>query len=231
MSDSLLAAAPASDWNIVLTLGMLLVASLVAGSVAHMMRLPRVTAYLLVGLLLGPHSPIPFVQQFVGPLIPEPHLEHLEPIGKLAMALVLLHMGCHFTLVRFRRIARRALRLSAGELTLTFLIVALGLILVGQSWQAAVLFGALAMATAPATTVLVLQESDSEGPVTELTITLTALNNLAAVVGFSALFVIVRHFHNAHPSEPLTSAALALTGRLVGAIVAGIAAGLAASYA
>jgi len=52
----------------------------------------------------------------------------------------------------------------------------------GLNWQSIVLFGALALATAPATTVLVLKESRSEGPLTEFTTGLAALNNEASIV-------------------------------------------------
>lgn len=170
--------------------GLLLLAALVAGQVALWLRLPRVTAYLVIGLLLGPHV--------VGVVRTE-HLEQFHPLRDMAIALVLFHMGCHFSFSYFRKILRRALRLSAGELTATILLVTVGMLLVGQSWQLAVLFGILALATAPATTVLVLKENESEGPVTEYSLALVVFNNMAAIVAFEAVLVGILYLNDAAP--------------------------------
>ena len=181
---------PHTDWHVVLTLGLLLAAGLIAGIAARMIRIPRVTSYLLIGLALGPKTR-ELLPTWLGdwlPQIPDEHLQHLEVLGKVAMALVLLTIGCHFPLAHFRRILRRLLRLSAGELGVTFLLVTIGMVLMRQPWQVALLYGALAMATAPATTILVLKDNESEGPVTEYATALVALNNLAAVILFEVLF-------------------------------------------
>ena len=181
---------PQTDWHVVFTLGLLLTAGLIAGILARMIRIPRVTSYLLIGLALGPKTrellPTELAEWL--PAIPDAHLHHLEVLGKVAMALVLLTIGCHFPLAHFRRILKRVMRLSAGELSVTFLLVAIGMTLVGQTWQVALLYGALALATAPATTILVLKDNESEGPVTEYATALVALNNLAAVIIFEVLF-------------------------------------------
>ena len=114
------------DWYLALTVGMLLGAALFAGLVARMMHLPSVTAYLLVGLGLGPHIPLLGLAEWVaeqigysislaGNHIPEEHLVYLEPVGKFAIALVLFNMGCHFPLSRFRRIVKRLLPMSLGN--------------------------------------------------------------------------------------------------------------------
>lgn len=66
--------------------------------------------------------------------------------------------------------------LSMGELGLTFVLV------YGGVW--ALLLAALALATAPATTILVLKEYESEGPVTESIYAMVAVNNGAAIVLF-----------------------------------------------
>ncbi len=107
------------------------------------------------------------------------------------MALVLFGLGNHFTLSRLRRLFKRVLPLSIGEVLGTFFIVFVGLLLVGESPGAAILLGALAIATAPATTILVLKEMQSEGPISEYTGILVALNNLISIIAFEVIFVAV----------------------------------------
>ncbi len=191
---------PEYQGQVILTLGVLLSAALLGGLVAERLRLPKVTAYLVVGLLLGPYtleSLPPAVSDWIPDSVfnllsvPESHLDFLGPVGKFAMALVLFSMGCSFTFSRVRPHFRSIIRLSFGELMLTFILVAIGLHALGEQWPSAILFGCLAMATAPATTVLVLKENHSEGPVTQYAHTLVALNNIASVVTFEVMFVAI----------------------------------------
>jgi Kef-type K+ transport system membrane component KefB/predicted transcriptional regulator len=181
-----------AHWPTVLTLGILLSAALAGGYLAQFLRLPRVTAYLLVGLLFAPATlqVMPSAVQGFMPRIDEQHLAQMEPLEQLAMALVLFTIGSHFPLTRFRKILRRVFWLSAGEIGFTFVLVGGGLILLplGISWQSSILFASLAIATAPATTILVLKENESEGPVTEFATALVAINNLMAVVLFEVFY-------------------------------------------
>ncbi|MBN2477502.1 MAG: cation:proton antiporter [Pirellulales bacterium] len=202
------------------TLGMLMTAALLAGVVGQLFRLPKVTSYLLMGVLLGPS---------LLDCVPRQHFEQIEPLTKLAIALVLFNLGCHFPLARARRILRRVLRLSLGELGATFLLVAIGLLLLGAGWETALLLGALGLATAPATTILVLKETESEGSVTEYTNALVALNNLASIVAFELLFLAILLLHGELRDSPLAQLAY-LARDLAGSIVLGAAAGLTVSY-
>ncbi|MFH1266933.1 MAG: cation:proton antiporter [Planctomycetota bacterium] len=207
-------------WQGALTLGLLLIASLVSGGIAQFLRLPKVTAYLLIGMLLGP-GVLHWIQ--------EDHIRLFEPLTKLAIALVLFQLGCHFPMARVRRILRRVLRLSLGELTATFFLVVLGLALLGERWEGALLLGALALATAPATTILVLKETESEGPVTEYTNSLVALNNLVSIVLFELFFLAIL-FREGSLASPVSEVEQ-LARNLAGSVALGVAGGLIASFA
>ncbi|QDS86869.1 putative voltage-gated ClC-type chloride channel ClcB [Rosistilla ulvae] len=165
------------------TLGLLLGACLAAGVFADVLHLPKVTAYLLVGLLVGPS---------LMDWVPQEHLEHFDPMLKLAMAVVLFNLGCEFTFTKFRRIAGRCLVLSGAEICATFGLVLVGLLMFGCSGSMALLLACLAVATAPATTILVLKEFRSEGPVTESTGFLVAINNFACIVLFEFGFLAIQ---------------------------------------
>ncbi len=228
---------------------MLLGAALLAGQLARLLHLPSVTAYLLVGLAMGPHTPLlKLIERAAGQFgysislagnhLSEEHLALLEPVGKFAIALVLFNIGCRLPISSFRRIVKRLLPISLGELITTMVLVTGGLWLLGAlwgdtglNWQTAVLFGALALATAPATTVLVLKESRSEGPLTEFTTGLVALNNLASIVVFELLFVVIHATRGGDASIGSIGAEyLDLTRNLIAASMLGLLAGLAVSF-
>jgi len=171
------------DLNLAASFGLLLAVCLGVSVLTERFHFPKVTIYLLVGLISGPS---------LLNWIPEDHLHEMAGISDLAMALVLFVLGCHFPIADLRRLLKRSAALSLGEMTATFFAVALILLLFQQSWQMSFLLGALALATAPATTILVLKESASEGPVTSHISTLVALNNFAAIVIFEIVFIGVQ---------------------------------------
>lgn len=208
------------ETHFAVSLGVLLLASLAGGILADLIRVPKVTAYLLAGMLVGPsllHA------------ITAEHVEQLEPLTKLAMALVLLELGCQFSLAHLRPVLKHAIWLSAGELLVTFVLVATSIWMFGFGLSGAVLLGALALATAPATTVLVLKESNSEGPVTELAGVLVAINNIVAILAFELLFLLAQLMSD-HFSGDAASMIYRLIADLGGACFLGVMGGLVISY-
>ncbi len=202
------------------TLGLLLGVCLAAGVFADLLHLPKVTAYLLVGLLVGP-SLLDWV--------PGEHREMLEPMLMLAMAIVLFNLGCEFTFTKFRRIAKRCLVLSAAEIFATFSLVLVGLLMFGCSPSMSLLLGCLAVATAPATTILVLKEFRSEGPVTESTGFLVAMNNFACILMFEFGFLIIQMTQGSMQT-PLGTQVLSVVFDIAGSTALGVAGGLVVSY-
>lgn len=202
------------------TFGLLLGVSLLAGLAAELIHIPKVTAYLLIGLVMGP--------SFLD-LVPHKQVEAFEPMLKLAMALVLFNLGCQFSFKRLKRIARQCLVLSAGELLFTFGIVCLGLLAFRAPLDQSILLGCLALATAPATTVLVLKEFRSQGPVTESAGFLLAVNNLASIVAFELAFLAINLLQG-NLEIPFSQGLLLLLRDILGSIAIGIVGGLAVSY-
>jgi len=203
-------------WQVALTLGFLLGCAILAGGFAGVARIPKVTSYLLVGVLLGP-SVLDWVNH--------DHVQRLEPLTKLAIALVLFNLGCNFPLTRARRILRRVLRLSLGEQGATLILVGVGVLAFGASWQAAILLAALALATAPATTILVLKEAESEGPVTDYANALVALNNLTSILLFELLFLAI-HFVEGKLSVSASVQLRQLLQDVLGSVALGVAGGV-----
>ena len=210
-------------WLTVLDLGLLLSIALAAGILLERVRIPHVTAFLLTGLALGPWG--------LGVLGHE-DIVLFEPLGKAAMALVLFEMGCMFTLERIRANLDKVSRLSVGEITASAVTVFGGVLLLGYSLSIALMLGILAVATAPATTVLVLQEADSEGPVTDYTVSLVVFNNLACLILFELVLAgLLFWWGGADSAGSGVLWELVLFARdLAGSLLLGVAAGLLLTY-
>ncbi len=171
--------------NVIFAVGFLMVVALIGAVASEQIRIPKVTAYLLVGLAVGPHG---------CKLLSESHAQSLEPFNDMAMAMVLFNLGCHFSLERFRQLLRRLVPLGAGEHSLCFVLVAIATGLATGSAATGLLLGIMAIATAPATTVLVLEEAQARGPVTDLCGGLVAMNNLVCIVLFELVYMGIRFF-------------------------------------
>jgi len=154
------------------SLGLILLLALLAGHLVKVVRIPEVTGYILAGIALGP--------SVLGWVTAE-NLVALEVLSEVALGLILFSVGSVFQFSRFRRLGRQFLYLTLTESVLAAVIVTVGVLAVGHPWQVAALLGAIAIATAPASTLMVVRECDSEGPLTDNLLGIIAVNNLLCI--------------------------------------------------
>jgi Kef-type K+ transport system membrane component KefB len=161
--------------NEILSVGLILMAALMAGHLAQLARVPEVTGYLLVGIFIGPAAL---------DLISHENITTLGFLSDVALGLILFNIGSIFEAANFRQVGPGVVRVTLWEATLAFVLVCLVLVLSGMTWPLALLLGVVAMETAPATTLMVLNEYDAQGPMTDRLKALVALNNVYVLVTF-----------------------------------------------
>jgi Kef-type K+ transport system membrane component KefB len=161
--------------NEILSVGLVLMAALIAGHLAQLVRVPEVTGYLLVGVVIGPAS---------FDLITHDNITTLSFLSDVALGLILFNIGAIFEASNFRLVGPGVVRVTLWEASLAFVLVAITLALCGMSWPLALLLAVIAMETAPATTLMVLNEYDASGPMTSRLLALVALNNVYVLVAF-----------------------------------------------
>ena len=158
------------------SLGLILLLALLAGHLVRYVRIPEVTGYILAGVALGP-SVLGWVSY--------ENLAALQVLSEVALGLILFSIGSVFEYSRFRGIGRQIIYLTLMESTLAAALVWVGMLALGQSWQVAGLLGAVAIATAPASTLMVIREVDSRGPLTDNLLGIIAVNNLFCIAAYS----------------------------------------------
>jgi Kef-type K+ transport system membrane component KefB len=164
--------------NEVLSVGLILMSALLAGHLAQLVRVPEVTGYLLVGILIGPSSL---------DLISHDNITTLGFLSEVALGLILFNIGVIFEASNFRLVGRSVVRVTLWEATLAFVLVFLVLSASGLTLPLALLLAVVAMETAPATTLMVLNEYDARGPMTDRLLAMLALNNLYVLVMFGVV--------------------------------------------
>ena len=159
-----------------LLLAVVLVAGILFGALARRIRLPGVTGQILGGILIGRAG---------FDLFGEASLAGLEPLTDIALGLIAVTVGAHLHLQRLRNAVRRLSYLLIAESTITPLLVfSAAYWLGGASFELAILFGAVSIATAPATIVALVRETRSKGVFVKTLTAAVALNNTACIVVF-----------------------------------------------
>ncbi|HKJ04562.1 MAG TPA: CBS domain-containing protein [Geopsychrobacteraceae bacterium] len=188
---------PDNFFHIISALAVILIGALIGGRLATLCRVPRVTGYLLAGLVTGPS----FADIFGVPhLVTRYALTELRLITDVALALILMNIGGQLRTESLHRWKHRILFFSLGEILVTTLFVGISvfavnllllkttvgaLSLLQTSSYFGIFAGIIGVATAPAATLMVIREYEAEGPVTSSILTLVGLNNLFSVLCFA----------------------------------------------
>jgi Kef-type K+ transport system membrane component KefB len=164
------------------SLGLILLLALGAGHLVKYVRIPEVSGYILAGVFLGP-SMLGWVSSR--------NLAALEILSEVALGLILFSVGTVFEASRFRRVGLQVALLTLYESALAALLVTAGMLVLGVRWEAAFLLGAIAIATAPASTLMVIREVDSEGPLTDSLLAIIAINNIYCIIAYSLVASVI----------------------------------------
>lgn len=193
-------------------LAVLLAFGAVCGQLAKKVHLPSVTGQILAGVLLGPSVLHVFGHDAV---------EGLRPVLHFALSLIAVDVGTHLHLRRLRNAFKRLGVLLLLEATLTPMLVTVALVFgARQDWTFGILFGALAISTAPGTVLAIVKESRSKGVYVRTLIAAVALNNIACIALFEMAHTAVNV--SMDPSGGTTSSVLlAPVIQLVGAALIG----------
>ncbi|MBR3639314.1 MAG: cation:proton antiporter [Clostridia bacterium] len=160
---------------------------------AKLAGLPAVTAYLVAGILIGP-----FVLGRVGvPGLGFSTLEQVKSLGLIsdvAMGFIAFSIGNEFRLSQLRHNGKQAtvigiLQAVAATLLVDAVLIGVHFIVPDKlSIPAAITLGAIAAATAPAATLMVVRQYKAEGPLTSILLPIVALDDAVGLVIFSVSF-------------------------------------------
>ena len=157
------------------SLGLILLFALLAGHLVKFLRIPEVTGYILAGVAVGPS---------VLGWVTHDNLAALSVFSEVALGLILFSIGSVFEFGRMRSAGRAVLRVTLAESLLAASAVAGVMLLLGQSWQVALLLGAIAMETAAASTLMVVRESNASGPLSDTLVAIIGVNNILCLMAF-----------------------------------------------
>ena len=141
---------------------------------ARLVRLPNVTGYLVGGLLLG-----------VTGIIPKDVMSGFDIISDVALGFIAFSIGSEFKLTFLKKVGAAPIIIMLLEAFMAVLAVAGALLAAGFDAPLAIMLGAIAAATAPAATLMVVRQYKAQGPVTRILLPVVAMDDAAALMAFS----------------------------------------------
>ena len=179
--------------NLLLCISLALIAGLLMTRPAKRVGLPAVTAYLVTGLLLGPYCLGRLGLAGIG-FHTMADVASLGIIPDAALGFIAFTIGNEFRLADLRSMGRQAVTVGILQAVATTIVVDAALIALHLLFPAAIsvpsaiTLGAIAAATAPAATLMVVRQYRAEGPLTRLLLMVVAIDDAVGLVLFSASF-------------------------------------------
>jgi Kef-type K+ transport system membrane component KefB len=176
--------------NTLLALGIAMTAGLLFTRIIKLVKLPNVTAYLIAGLLIGP--------SVIG-LVGKESVKSFDILVSLALGFIAFSIGGEFKLSTLKRLGKNVTVITVvqafGAVLVTFAVLLVAGLLgwLGENYMPLVFtLSAIATATAPAATLLVVRQYKAHGPVTETLLPVVAMDDAIGLMIFSIFMAIAQ---------------------------------------
>ena len=204
-----------------ISLAVALVGGLMLSRVTKLVKLPAVTAYLVAGLLLGPFCIGALKIPGLGFNTAE-QVNAMKIITQTALGFIAFAMGNEFRLSQLKATGAKAITVGILQAVIATVFVDITLIALHLlfpsliSISCAITLGAIASATAPAATLMVIRQYKADGPLTRLLMLVVAIDDAVGLVLFSVSFGIATALSSGHVNvvavvlEPIVEVILSL---------------------
>lgn len=169
--------------SLLLYLAIILFAGLLFGRLLKLIKLPNVTGYLIAGLILGP---------FVSRILSVEEVNSLQTISEMSLAFIAFTIGLSFKRSYFKRVGMSPVIIAIFEALFAVFFVQGALIAAGYDVAFSIVLGAIAAATAPAATIMVIKQYKAKGPVTETLMAVVAIDDAVALIAFGFAVTIAK---------------------------------------
>ncbi len=188
--------------DILFFIGIALILGFIGGKLSNKLGFPAVVGYLLAGVICGPSVLNIFSLELIG---------KLGVFNDLALGLVAFIIGCEMRMSILRKMGKGIIAIILSESFGAFILVTIGVYLLTHKLFIALIFGAMAPASAPAGTAVVLQEYKAKGILT---------NTIYAVVGLDdGLAIVIYAFAAAISKFLIVGGEISLSRVLFGPLV------------
>ena len=180
-----------------LALSVAMLAGLMMSRLTKVWNLPAVTAYLVAGILIGPYCLGQLGIPGLGFISHEDVLSY-SIVSEAALGFIAVAMGNEFRISELKQIGRQAVVIAIFQAVVATIFVDAALITLHfimpekLPLSCAITLGAVATATAPAATLMVVKQYKAEGPLTKMLLPVVALDDVVGLIVFAISFGIAK---------------------------------------
>lgn len=208
------------DLNILTYIGIMLAAALAAGKIVKKLKLPNVTGYLVIGLLIGPNCLS---------ILSEELLANMSLVTELALGCIAFSIGAEFRISFLKKVGKAPIVIGVLEGLGAVAVVDTLMLAMGYDVTFALAMGAIASATAAASTLMIVKQYKAKGPVTSTLLPVVALDDAVALMAFG-ISMAVANVVSSHGEAPLGKLLLAPVIELLGGLLFGAVLGVIMVY-
>ncbi|NOH15524.1 cation:proton antiporter [Clostridium cochlearium] len=173
--------------NPFISVGMAIILGVLFGKIMNKFKIPAVAGYVIAGLVLG----VSCLNLISGEMS-----EQLSFIGDFALGIIAFNIGSELEYSVLKRLGKPIFIIAFFEAIFAFILVTLVTILLGEKIYTALILGAVASATAPAATVMVLNELKAKGPLTSTLLGVVAVDDAICLMIYAIASSLAKVFIN-----------------------------------
>ena len=192
----------------------LLFVALLSTRLVRVLHLPNVTGYIVTGIIAGPFifgllfNNFSFEGIKEGPIYQ--FVQQINWVSTVALGFIAFSIGTSFRLSTLKAVGKKVIIITILEAFGGSLAVIIALLVAHfiapnyVSWELVLTLGAIASATAPAATLMVIRQYNARGPLVDTLLPVVALDDAAALILFAVLFQIASALASGNAISPYT---------------------------
>lgn len=223
---------------LILKISAVLTVGFIGALMAKKLKLPNVSGYLVLGLILGPSLGMIFKD--FGGVITSNDSAQLEFISEFALAFIAFAIGSEFALKNVKKIGKSIFTLTSFEVLGAVLVVFLALLFLPkpgsiqggynpfspENFAFGMILASMSAATAPAATIMVMRQYRAYGPVTKAILPITALDDIFGIIVFGFFISIAQILVPQAINQPIWLMFLKPFIEVIGSVLIGLLIGL-----
>ncbi len=173
--------------NVIFSIAALILLGITGGKLVEIIKFPKVTGYILIGILIGPG---------VAGVLTHEMLDHFIIIRQMAIGFIGYTIGLELKFDKLRKTGKQVTIITLSQALLTTILVTLAIVSYlsvtngDYVWTYGLILGAIATATAPGPIVAVVKNFRTKGPVTDVLLPLVALDDAIGIMIFAVMLSI-----------------------------------------
>ncbi len=193
-----------------LSLGIIFLFALLLSGILHRARLPTVTSYLLLGIIIGP---------LLLDMVSNEIIDAGGIISTFVLSIISFSLGRNFSRERFQEVGKEVFYVSLLQSVGAFLFTAGAVYIITGSGFKSFMLASLAAATAPAAVVMAVREMKARGRFTDTLLGVVAFSDVWGVIIFALIFAVMRG--GGGVADGLLHGLYELTGAVILGIISG----------